>query len=266
MLKNQPGADAWYLAAQACESKEKAIYCLRRALDLQPQHSAANRLLFRLEGAKPPTVREQPSVDALTVDVPLKAVKRAKQSGRKRGARRAVVLLSLLLFGMSCSLITMNLIGVISGPITLVTQLTGGASPVNEIDGTPIAQVSDAPLRMKASQSESLAGENAGRDTDVLEPGYLHEYTFEAQQGRDVAIYVQFLSLAANRVSRNVVVLREDESNATPGCERDTILQGDNNITLVCRVDTGGTWKVRILGRAGESVGAYFVGVEQMRS
>jgi hypothetical protein len=80
-----------------------------------------------------------------------------------------------------------------------------------------------------------------------------------------MAVYVQFLSLSANRVSRNVVLLRPNGSNATGGCERGTILQGDNNITLTCVLDTTGTWKIRILGRQGESVGVYFVGVEQMQ-
>jgi hypothetical protein len=75
-------------------------------------------------------------------------------------------------------------------------------------------------------------------------------------------VYVQFLSLAANRVSRNVVVLRPDGSNATPTCTQDAILQGDNNVTLDCPIDKTGTWKVRILGRDRESVGAYFVGIQ----
>ncbi len=99
----------------------------------------------------------------------------------------------------------------------------------------------------------------------MLEPGYVHEYTFAGVHGQEYAIYVQFLSLGANRVSRNVVVLRPDDSDAT-NCQADAILQGDNNITLTCPLDATGTWKVRILGRAGESVGAYFVGVQQIQS
>lgn len=258
LLKNQPSAEAWYLAAQACTTDEKAIWCLRKALELEPQHSGANRLLFRLEGAKPASAQEQTS--AANSDVPLKEVKRAKPVAKKRGTRRIIVVLSVLLLGSSCSLFTMNMVGLISGPITFLTQLMGGANPVTEVEGVPLAQVEDAPLRMTPSQSEPLEA----RDTDVLEPGYLHEYTFSGQTGREMAVYVQFLSLAANRVSRNVVVMRPDGSNATRQCERDAILQGDNNITLTCSIDAGGTWKVRILGRAGESVGAYFVGVETL--
>ncbi len=257
LLKQQPTADLWYMAAQACTTQDKAIVCLRHALALEPQHSAANRLLFKLEGAKPPSEEEQPSVEALTADIPLKKVKNRK----KRSGSRTLVLICLLLFAVSCSTITLNLIGLISGPVTVVTELTGGATPVSQLDGTPLGQVDDAPLRVQPSQTKPIQQ----RDADVLEPGYEHEYTFTARQGQDMAIYVQFLSLGANRVSRNVIVLRPNDSDATSTCQRDTIIQGDNNLTLTCPIDVTGTWKVRILGRAGESVGAYFVGVQEMQ-
>jgi hypothetical protein len=254
LLKAQPTAETWYLAAQACPTDEKAILCLRKALELEPQHSGANRLLFRLEGAKPAARKDEHKVEVVLPDEPLKKVKRAK----KRGAGRTIVLLGLLLFGMSCSLLTMNMVGLIHGPITAVTELTGGATPVTAIDGKPLSEVSSAPLRVSPSQTKPLTA----RDADVLEPGYAHEYTFSGTLNTEVMVYVQFLSLAANRVSRNVVVLRPDGSNATPTCTQDAILQGDNNVTLDCPIDKTGTWKVRILGRDRESVGAYFVGIQ----
>ncbi len=255
LLQNQPSAEVWYLAAQACPTDDKAIQCLRRALDLEPQHSGANRLLFKLEGlprAEAPKVVIKPEDLA-----PLKKPKRKKAN---RG-RRIIILLGILLIGSSCSLITMNLIGVISGPITAITTLLGGATPVKEIDGVPISQVDDAPARITPSESKPIQN----NDANVLEPGYVHEYTFAGTRGREYAVYVQFLSLGANRVSRNVVVLRPDGSQATGLCESSVILQGDNNITLTCPLDVTGTWSVRILGREGESVGAYFVGVQPIQ-
>src|SRR4051812_19480811 len=72
LLKVQPSADTWTLAAMACSNDEKAIYCLRQALELQPQHSAANRMLLKLEGVKPIPITEQPSLEVLAQDVPLK--------------------------------------------------------------------------------------------------------------------------------------------------------------------------------------------------
>lgn len=256
LLKTQPTAELWYLAAQACATSEKAIFCLRKALELEPQHGGANRLLFKLEGALPADRQPRHHVEVVLPDEPLKKVRRSK----RRGPLRWVIIFGLLLFGMSCSVLTLNLVGIISGPITAITQFMGGATPVLEIDGQPLSQVSNAPLRVQPAQSKPLEQ----RTADVIEPGYAHEYTFRGRQGTEVAVYVQFLSLAANRVSRNVVVLRPDNSDATPGCSRDAILQGDNNLTLICPIDAAGTWKVRILGRERESVGAYFVGVEVM--
>jgi len=256
MLKQKPSAELWYLAALACTKKEKAVQCVQKALKLDPKHAAANRLCLKLEGVK--ATAEQPSLKTLTAELPpLKKVSYKK----KRSGTRTLVLICLLLFAMSCSLITMNMVGIITGPVTWVTVLTGGATPVRELDGTPIASVSDAPLRVEASQSKPLEA----RDTDVLEPGYAHEYTFASSSGAEVAIYVQFMSLAANKVSRNVVLVRPNGSNATGICERDAILQGDNNITLTCTIDATGQWKLRILGREGESVGAYFVGMQHMQ-
>ena len=258
LLRTQPTADAWVLAAQSCGKKDEAIFCLKQALKLQPQHSRANRLLLRLEGAKPPTpiIEEQPSLEALA-DIPLRKVRRTK---RKRSTSRTIIILSVLVIGISISAVTMNMAGLITGPITAVTELTGGATPVKEIGGKPISQVENAPLLVEPSQTKPLQHQ----DADVIEPGYAHEYTFAASKGQDVAIYVQFLSIAANHVSRNVVVLRPDDSDATPKCDRDAILAGDNNVTFTCTIDTSGIWKVRILGRDKESVGAYFVGVQQM--
>ncbi len=261
-LQYQPTAELWYLAAQACATDEKAIQCLRKALELQPQHSGANRMLHKLEGAIPKTVEVPPplKLDAPTLEklteMPLKKVRRKK----KRSTGRRLLLLGLLLLGMSCSLITMNMAGIITGPITLLTKILGGGAPVTQIGGKPISEVSDAPLEVEPSQIKPL--EN--RDANVIEPGYAHEYTFEARRGWEMAIYVQFLSIAANKVSRNVVVLRPNNTDATPTCDRNAILQGDNNVTFTCLIDADGLWKVRILGRDHESVGAYFVGAERM--
>jgi hypothetical protein len=300
-LQYQPTAEMWYLAAQACATDEKAIQCLRKALELQPQHSGANRMLLKLEGAvpktaplkppvapaseaakpkartsevfaqaeplrprpdaeaiaaRPPKKSVMPSLEKLTEE-PLKKVKRRK----KRSVGRTIVLLSFLLFAMCCSLVTMNLVGLITGPITLLTQALGGSAPVTQIDGVPIDEMPDAPVIVPSSMTKPLA-EN--RDANVLDPGYVHEYVFEATDGWEMAVYVQFLSLGANQVSRNVVLLRPNGSDATGDCERNSILQGDNNVTLICPIDATGNWKVRILGRAQESVGAYFVGAERM--
>jgi hypothetical protein len=259
-----PNADLWALAAQACDDREQAIRCLRRALEIDPWHGQANRLLLKIEGARPLAEqrRESKPMPAIVPidDAPLaKPVKQGKaQPKRKRGGRRWIILLSILLFGSSCSLLTLNLIGLVSGPVTALTTLTGGPTPMAEIDGVPLEQVADAPAVAPAAQSEPIDA----RDADMLEPGYLHEYAFEAVVGNTAAVYVQFLSLGANRVSRNVAILDSSGRDRTADCDRSAILEGDNNVVYQCPIDRAGTWRVRILGRNGESVGAYFVGVE----
>jgi hypothetical protein len=168
------------------------------------------------------------------------------------------------------------MVGLVRGVVTTVTVLTGGPTPVTEYEGIPLEQLEDAPAILPSSHREQIGEKTSeedsavtttggGQDADVLENGYLHEYTFDAVSGNEYAIYVQFLSFAANAVSRNVVVLRPDGTDAGANCQRDHILEGDNNITYICAIDMTGTWNVRILGRDGESVGAYFIGIERMQ-
>lgn len=279
LLKSQPSADLWTLAAQACESKADGIKCLRKALALDPYHNQANRLLFKWEGPKPPTAEEW---DRLTAEkaraqlpaelIPLKKVKRQ----RKMSPWRWIGCFSFLLFGMACTLFTFNMVGLISGVFTTASVMLGGPTPVTQWQGTDIGEIRSAAVVIPPSQSEVIGEPSTGddravrtsaggRDADVLDPGYSHEYQFDAMSGREYAIYIQFLSVGANRVSRNVAVLRPDGSDYTSNCERDNILQGDNNIAYICNIDSTGTWSVRILGREGESVGAYFVGIERMQ-
>jgi hypothetical protein len=279
LLKEQPSADLWTLAAQACDREEDAIKCLRKALEIDPYHNRANTLLLKLEGVKPLSELERERSTAEMPRVPVKAdalpLKKVKYK-RKRNPWRTVGCLSFFLLGSACSLFTLNMVGLISGVFTATTILLGGPTPVSEWQGVPLAQVSGAPAVVPASQSEFIGESRSeddravrtltgGQDIDVLEHGYSHEYKFQARGGNQYAVYVQFLSLDANRVSRNVAVLRPDGSEVTSRCQRNRILEGDNNIAYVCDVDTTGVWSVRILGRSGESVGVYFVGIERVQ-
>jgi hypothetical protein len=282
LLKAQPTADLWTLAALACEQKQDGIKCLRKALALDPLHTQANRLLFKWEGAKPPSADEwQRLTGDNTAPLPEKItakplpLKKVRHKG-KRSPWRWVGILSFLLLGSACSLFTLNMAGVINGVFTRATVFLGGPTPVSQWNGQALANVDNAAEVIPASQSEQI-GEirgaddpavrtsTGGRDADVLDPGYSHQYTFEAQAGDQYGIYVQFLSVGAARVSRNVAVLRPDGSSATETCEHESILQGDNNVAYICDIHSSGTWSVRILGREGESVGAYFVGIEQIQ-
>jgi hypothetical protein len=271
LLNDQADADLWVLAAYACDKPDRAISCLKKALVLDMHHNEANRLLLRLEGAKPAEAmrletaeRERVRAELNTmlqyVGTPDTPLKKAKRIRRKPGPWRVVFVTGFFLLALSCSLFTMNMIGVINGLFGAVIQLSGGPTPVQQWRGVPLAEVPDAPLVIPPAQSEPLEG----RDTDVLDPGYAHEYTFVAQRGDEMAIYVQFLSLDAHAVSHNVAIVRPDGTDATGDCERNHILQGDSGVTYLCSIEDGGTWAVRVLGRDDESIGVYFVGVERV--
>lgn len=273
LIKTRPTADLWVMAARACETREDAIKCLRKALELDPYHNRANTLLLKIESMNAPTAADW---ERLTTPVTSPIVEKQVKRKRKMTTWRWITLISFLLLGSACSLFTLNMVGLIKGVFTTATILTGGPTPVAAIEGIPLSQIQNAPAVVPSSHREEIGQRSneedrairtttGGQDTDVLEHGYLHEYTFEATRGSEYAIYIQFLSFAANRVSRNVVVLRPDGTDAGTDCQRGQILEGDNNITLICHIDMAGTWSVRILGRDGESVGVYFIGIERMQ-
>ncbi len=273
LLKESPSADLWVLAAKSMdeEDDDKAIACLRKALELDDFHSEANRLLHKIEGAKPRHEQEKERQRQLELEQqkrsgPLPQVNRQmkkdrfhRHEQRQKRWQRLGCLFSILL-SVSCSMFVCGAVGLLPGFIGTITQLFGGAPPVYEINGTPIEAIDNAPLIMTPQQNK----EASGQGTDILDHGYLHAYTFTAVAGQTYAVYVQFMSFNANIVSRNVVILDSNGDDATGRCKIDTILEGDNGIAFICDTHLDGTWEVRVLGRNGESVGAYFVGVQRL--
>ncbi len=136
-----------------------------------------------------------------------------------------------------------------------------GATPVTEIQGTPVYARPDAVVVVAAAKTTDLIVQQP--ISDILEPGFAHEYVFTAQQGEEVAVGVQFFSPTAQGVGRNVTILDPDELSAERVCQRDQILQGDNGVVFICPVHKSGHWKVRLFGREGESSGAYVVAIEK---
>lgn len=134
------------------------------------------------------------------------------------------------------------------------------ATPVTEIGGTPVYARPDAVVVVEPVKSAVLTGQQP--ISDILEPGFAHEYTFTAMQGEELAIGIQFFSPTAQRVSRNVVIIGPNDSSAEGVCQRDHILQGDNGVVFICPVHQSGTWKVRLFGRESESSGAYVIAIE----
>lgn len=257
LLRSSPSAEAWYQASRLTETPEHEVACLKQALGLDPYHVEARRRYRQLQDTAVPAAAPPPQPTVQPVQM---TAKRARRPGRKRGTWFYVGVFATILLGLTCSYFVLLVIG---SPIP--GQLSGfvtGSPPVTEIDGVPLDQIPDAVFRIAPSRSTALP--RAEAQADVLPPGVVHEYTFEAIGGTEVAIGIQFFSPTATRVSRNIAVLDPEGRDAESACARSSILQGDNGAAIICRIQRGGTWKVRLLGRVGESAGAYVVSIENL--
>ncbi len=277
ILQDNPTADAWVMASHTMDQDTQKIRCLKKALELDPWHTDANRLILKLEETKSilhrpalaqdPTATQTQEISAATTPLPpLKRNVREmeyQRRERQRKVRRRFSCLMLMLFQVSCTFFTLGLIGVIPGFIGTVGQLFGGSPAITQVEGVPIEEIGEfAPATVPPSQSKQANN----RDVDVLDHGYNHEYTFRVSPGDEILGYIQFMSVSAGNVPKNILIIDEDDKVIQ---DDRCIFYGDNgllggqgNVTFSCFPRTSGIWKVRVLGIQGESVGAYFVGVE----
>lgn len=290
LLEKNATADMWYLAAQACETPEHEMALLQRVLALDPMHGKARSRLFALRqeattptsslteksaveirkplpdlpGVSPPADRPLADKRATTElsREELRALKPVKREKQKRGVWTYVGCGATILMSLTASYFVLTVLGS-SIPGQIRTLLTGEQGGVTEIEGTPIFDRDDAVFLVKPSQSKPVGRTDAV--ADALEPGYAHEYVFDARSGEELAIYVQFISMTAHRVSRNVAIFNTIGQDASKFCLSDTILQDDSGIVFICNINQTGRWQVRILGREGESTGAYTVAVERFQ-
>ncbi len=245
-------ADDWVDLAQAAADPAEQIACLKRALALAPLHSRANRLLFRLEGARP-LASPLPAPAALPPALePLKPVRRR----RPRSGWSLVALGGFALLAAASAFFVLSFLG---SPLAgQVAGVLSGQRPADQIDGTPIEAIPNLVLTVTPSRVREIQGEGT---MDTLDAGITHEYQFRASYGQEAAIYVQFASPTAGNVAPNVAVLRPDGSNAAPACQRDQ-LTSSGSAAFLCQVDQSGAWKVRVIGIAGQSTGAYFIAAQ----
>ncbi len=146
-------------------------------------------------------------------------------------------------------------------PLEEYGSASTNATPVTEINGTPVYARPDAVVVVIPAKSTELTRQQA--ISDILEPGFAHEYVFAAELGEELAIGVQFFSPTAQQVSRNVAILDPDGGDGERFCVRERILQGDNGVAFICPIHKAGQWKLRLFGREGESSGAYVVAIEK---
>jgi hypothetical protein len=238
------------------------------ALSLDPWHAEANRLILNYP---PEDTADKVALDPPTTPLPkfdrsqVRQTEFQRRASRHKRLTRYSCLMGLLL-QMCCGLLTLGLIGVFPGVIGAAVQLFNGPQPTTEIDGKPIETVEDAIARIEPMQSQPAVPS----DVDMLDHGYVHEYSFEARRYDEVFIYVQFMSVQAHNVQRNVRIF--DPSGAvapTNVCvyQRDSgPISSPSNAAYICDIQRAGTWTVRILGVENESVGAYFIGVEKVEA
>ncbi len=190
----------------------------------------------------------------------LRALKPVKREKKKRGLWTYVGCGATILMSVTASYFVLTVLGS-SLPGQIRALLMGEQGAVTEIEGTPIFDRADAVYLVEPSQSKSVGRTDAL--ADALEPGYAHEYLFDARSGEELAIYVQFISMTAHRVSRNVAIFNPAGQAASGVCHSESILQDDSGIVFVCNINQTGKWQVRIFGREGESTGAYTVAVQR---
>jgi len=292
LLEKNPTADMWYLAAQACETPEHEMALLQRALALDPTHGKARSRFYTLrQGAITPPSEAAPAKSTAEIKKPLpnlaavstplpdkpvsdkratkelsrdelRALKPVKREKKKRTIWSYVGCAAMILMSLTASYFVLTVLGS-SLPGQIRALLTGQQGAVTEIDGTPVGDRADAVYLVEPSQSKPVGRTDAV--ADALEPGYAHEYVFEASSGEELAIYVQFISMTARQVSRNVAIFNTIGQDASAMCQSDSILQDDSGIVFICNINQTGKWSVRIFGREGESTGAYTVAVQRFQ-
>jgi serine/threonine protein kinase len=253
------------LVEKASQSKDRfeAISYLKRALELEPLHSRANRMLFQLEGAKPSSVAPlEPVRPSVRLDdsglQPLKKVKHKRQ----RNPWTIIAVVCFILMNATLLLVVLSAFGQGGTIMGFIDQLRGTPAPVLEVDGTPAGEIPNLVLTIPPVISEELRPEVPV--SDVLDAGRTHEYSFTGAAGSEVLIGIQFFSPSASAVSKHVALIDPQGGSGKRQCYQDTIIQGSAGVAYICTINISGEWRIRILGIQGESTGAYVISIGTM--
>lgn len=274
LVRDAPSADVYYYAAFVTQNPRQAHKLLRKAMQLDPFHAGANRLHHQLEkhgdGVRAHARPDPPQGDRpLTTQEIDNASLAARRSKRARRNRRgfAMFFVGSFISSVISAWFLMFLLGLGSRFVNPVAEQFGGGATIRDYEGTPIAEISNpasipdlpaalsAPLRVGA---ENTTGE-------VLRDGVLHEYTFNAISGDEVAVALQFFSPFAEDVIANVAVLDPNDDPAGDRCERQIIIDAQTGAAYICEIDISGGWTIRVFGREGASSGVYVVSAERLR-
>lgn len=103
-------ADDWYEMAMAAEGQDTQIDYLKRALELDPLHSKANRALFKIEGAAPLARQVESRSTPSISERDLLPLKKAKPEQKDRGIWGYVGCLGTILLGISAGFVLLLLL------------------------------------------------------------------------------------------------------------------------------------------------------------
>ncbi len=252
-------AEDWFQKALKTKEKYESIGYLKRALEIDPLHSKANRLLFQVEGANPNKKQEQPRQTPTPIEPgDLEPLKKVRQE-RKRSPWTYIALAGFVLMNATLLLVVLTALGQGGNIMAVIDTLRGSPAPVLDINGTPARDIPNIVLTVQPDHSDTIRSEAPA--SDVLDAGRSHEYRFNASSGAEAAIGIQFFSPTARNVKENVVILNPAGQDSTNLCQQDSILQDASGIAYICVINMSGTWRVRVFGIEGESTGAYVISV-----
>jgi hypothetical protein len=255
--------------------------CVRQALKLDSEYAPALKRMAELEQALTRPL-PLPPMTALVRRQTVNAF--AEREADRQRARRSwsrVYLVGVILLSLSSAYFVLTYFG---SPIPAqIRQWLSGEQPSSSRPdfGRPVGLGDDPALEMpSAPGTESAPGSYSTQAasegvkvrpqkieplsegspaSDVLDAGFLHEYTFDVAAGAELALAVQFFSPSAKVVSRNVAIIDPDGYNADAMCERSQILVDGSSVAFICDITRGGQYKVQIWGQPGESTGVYVV-------
>lgn len=249
-------ADDWVREAATAVDPHEKIANLKKALELEPLHSKANRMLFQLEGAK--SMRQDKPASVTVTQEELAPLKKVNRKGR-RSTWFYIGIFAFILSSVSSAFFVLSFTG---SPIAgQITSIISGRRPVSDINGTPVKDIPNVVLTVQPQHAQPLT--MGQKIADVMDNGISHEYDMDLSAGDEVNIAVWFASPTANHVGHNVAVLDPTGHNADSVCQRDRMIAGDTNVVFNCLIKQTGIWKIRIFGIDGDSTGAYFVTADQ---
>ena len=265
-LQTEPSAQAWYLAALVVDNPSEKVKCLQRALNLDALHTPSNRLMSQIQKStesqqkKPQPVPMVDASEGLTNrDQKYQRIQQVKTQRRRR--RGMGCLVSFMLSSIICVVI-LSLVGMIPRTLGWFIQLNTGVAPVYEINGVPIESIDDSVFQIAPVFSDVLKGQAY----NVIDHGYVNEYTFAVTENAPYGIYLQFLSLNAHNLSENMVIVDSAGNNITSQCLAQKMSEYDSGLAYSCRAQRSEQWTIRIVGINGETTGGYIIGLQALEA